>query len=330
MIIPSIIAKNQSELNKRLKKLSNFKNIHLDIADGKAVPNTSLWFPFKLSKKHNYTVHLMAKKPETWLKKNSHRFKLCFPQLEELKSLPNYLKKTKKGKRAISINPETPISSIKQHIKEIDHILLLTVHPGFYGAKFLKSPLRKISQIKKLNPTCKITVDGGINPSTIKFIKNADNLISGSFVTLSSNPKIKELDLSIVHYLQKYGLPALRFSLALIFVWFGSLKILGSSPAQEIVTNTIYFFSPMWFVNFLGWWEVLIGLCFFYRPLIRIGIFFLIPQILGTFLPLIILPDVVYAKTFYHLTLEGQYIMKNLVIITAALVIGSTVRTNKN
>ena len=138
---------------------------------------------------------------------------------------------------------------------------------------------------------------------------------------------LKEVDKSITLWLGHYGLKALRFSIAVIFVWFGLLKVIGYSPATKLVSNTVYWVNPSWFVPFLGWWEVIIGLCFFLRPLIRLGIALLIPQIVGTFLPLVLLPSVTFQKSSFLLpTLEGQYIIKNLVIISAAMVIGATVR----
>ena len=138
----------------------------------------------------------------------------------------------------------------------------------------------------------------------------------------------ESLDKKIVYWMKKVGLPFSRFSLAVIFIWFGALKVVSSSPATELVAKTIYWFNPNWFVPFLGIWEVVIGLCFLYKPLLRFGILIMSIQMLGTFLPLILLPDVTFSK-FLVPTLEGQYIIKNLVLIASAIVIGSSVRNNK-
>ncbi len=138
---------------------------------------------------------------------------------------------------------------------------------------------------------------------------------------------VNTLDQYITSWMKKIGLPLLRYSIALIFIWFGALKIAGISSAHELVQNTIYWFDPSWFVPFLGWWEMIIGACFLYKPLLREGIFLLMIQMAGTFLPLLILPEIVYGNVpLLTLTLEGQYIVKNLVIIAAAIVIGSHVR----
>lgn len=124
-------------------------------------------------------------------------------------------------------------------------------------------------------------------------------------------------------------MPFLRYSLALIFIWFGILKPLGISPAEELVSRTIYWFNPSWFLPFLGWWEVAIGICLLWRPLIRIGVFLLLLQLAGTFLPFLLLPEVVLGNSPFALTLEGQFILKNLVLIGAALVVGSHARDKK-
>ncbi len=136
-----------------------------------------------------------------------------------------------------------------------------------------------------------------------------------------------ELDIFITKFMSKWGITFLRYSLGLIYIWFGILKPFGLSPAQELVENTVYWFdNPKTFVPILGWWEVVIGLTMCIKPLIRVSIFLLFIQMPGTFLPLVLLPEVCFNNFPFGLTLEGQYIIKNLIIISAALVVGSTVR----
>ena len=136
-----------------------------------------------------------------------------------------------------------------------------------------------------------------------------------------------ELDIFITKFMSKWGITFLRYSLGVIYIWFGILKPFGLSPAQELVENTVYWFdNPKTFVPILGWWEVVIGLTMCIKPLIRVSIFLLFIQMPGTFLPLILLPEVCFNNFPFGLTLEGQYIVKNLIIISAALVVGSTVR----
>ena len=137
------------------------------------------------------------------------------------------------------------------------------------------------------------------------------------------NFEIKSFDTLLINYLSKISLPVLRVSLGVVFIWFGALKPLGSSPANDVITKTIYWFDPDIFIPILGVWEVLIGICLLYTPLIRIGLFLLALQMPGTFLPLVLRPEICFSDFPFNLTLEGQYIIKNLVIIGAAMVVGS-------
>lgn len=129
----------------------------------------------------------------------------------------------------------------------------------------------------------------------------------------------------------RVGVPALRISLAIIFIWFGLLKPLGLSPAAPLVEATVLWMpgltASQW-VAVIGWWEVLIGVTFLFRPTLRIAIALLALQMTGTFLPLVMLPRVTFQPGLYPFvpTIEGQYIIKNLLIISAALVVGGTVR----
>ena len=141
--------------------------------------------------------------------------------------------------------------------------------------------------------------------------------------------ELDPLDRRIAGFMTKYGVVALRWTVGIVFIWFGALKLFpGMSPAEELVKNTVYFVDPAWFFPFLGVWEMVIGLFLLIRPLIRVAIFLLFLQMPGTFLPLVLLPDVCFTDFPFGLTLEGQYIIKNLVIISAALVVGGTVRDN--
>ena len=139
------------------------------------------------------------------------------------------------------------------------------------------------------------------------------------------------VDRRLAAFMRRRGVLALRLSLAVIFVWFGILKPLGLSPAGPLVRATVGWMpllSPDAWVAVIGWWEVVIGLTFLFHRTLRIAIALLALQMAGTFLPLVLLPHVTFQPG--HIpwvpTLEGQYIIKNLLIISAALVIGGTVR----
>ena len=134
-------------------------------------------------------------------------------------------------------------------------------------------------------------------------------------------------DRVMINFSGKYGVPFLRFSISIIFIWFGVLKTIGElSPAYDLVAATIYWLTPEIIVPLLGLWEVAIGIAFLIPSLNRIGLILLAFQMPGTFLPLILLPEICFTVIPFGLTLEGQYIVKNLVIIGSAFVIGAGVR----
>jgi uncharacterized membrane protein YphA (DoxX/SURF4 family) len=127
-----------------------------------------------------------------------------------------------------------------------------------------------------------------------------------------------------------YGLTILRLGLGIVFLWFGILKFFpGLSPAENLVRNTVYFIDPDIFLPVLALWESLIGLGLIFGKYMRFTLLLLFLQMPGTILPVFILPDVVWTKFPFVLTLEGQYIIKNLVLIGAGLVLGGTVRGGK-
>lgn len=138
------------------------------------------------------------------------------------------------------------------------------------------------------------------------------------------------IDRAIAGFMRRWGFISLRISLAIVFIWFGALKPFRLSPADEIIERTVYWFDPDWFIPVLGIWEVLIGVCLLWRPLIRVAILLLFLQMPGTFLPLVVLPETCFIRIPWAPTLEGQYIIKNLVLISAALVVGSTVRSGES
>ncbi len=141
---------------------------------------------------------------------------------------------------------------------------------------------------------------------------------------------LDRIDHRIAVWMNAHCITLLRISLAVVFIWFGALKIVGNSPAIELVTRTVYWLDPRWFVPFLGAWEVVIGLCMLWRPAIRVSIALLALQMPGTFLPLVLLPHVCFASIPWVPSLEGQYIIKNLVLISAAIAVGGTVRSQSS
>ena len=142
---------------------------------------------------------------------------------------------------------------------------------------------------------------------------------------------LNELDRRISETMARWAVPAVRVSFGIIFIWFGILKPIGVSSAAPLVKATVPwlpFFGVDAWVGIIGWWEVAIGVCFLFQRTIRVAIALLFLQMVGTFMPLVLLPDVAFqaGRLPWAPTLEGQYIIKNLMIISAALVVGGTLR----
>jgi len=136
-----------------------------------------------------------------------------------------------------------------------------------------------------------------------------------------------QFDKDLSAWMAKTGMPFLRIGLGIVFFWFGALKFFpGLSPAEQLVRNTIYFIDPDLFIPILATWEVLIGIGLITGKFMRVTLLLLFLQMPGTAMPLLILPDVAWTAFPHALTMEGQYIIKNLVLIGAGLVLGGQVR----
>jgi uncharacterized membrane protein YphA (DoxX/SURF4 family) len=140
------------------------------------------------------------------------------------------------------------------------------------------------------------------------------------------------LDARITSWMARHGLPLLRISLGLVFLWFGALKFFPrGSPAEDLATRTISALTggqvaPDVALPVLAAWECLIGLGLLTGRFLRVTLLLLFLQMLGTLTPLVLFPHEVFARFPLMPTLEGQYIIKNLVLVSAGVVLGATVR----
>ncbi|MCK5453592.1 MAG: DoxX family membrane protein [Calditrichia bacterium] len=141
-----------------------------------------------------------------------------------------------------------------------------------------------------------------------------------------------QADDRITLFMRRNGILFLRISLGIIFFWFGFLKFFpGLSPADQIATETINkltfgIIQPNVSIIILAIWEILIGIGLLSGKYLRITLLLLFTQMIGTMTPLILFPTETFTRFPYAPTLEGQYIIKNLVLISAGLVVGATVR----
>lgn len=140
------------------------------------------------------------------------------------------------------------------------------------------------------------------------------------------HPKLDTLDDRIALWMGRYSHALHRYGLGVLFVWFGVLKLAGQKTASSLLAHTIYFGSPDVMIQILGWWEAAIGLTLLVRRFNRIALLLLAVRLPGTFLALVLKADVCFVSIPLVPSVEGQYIIKEVVLFAAALVIGATVR----
>ena len=142
----------------------------------------------------------------------------------------------------------------------------------------------------------------------------------------------ERVDTQLTNWMALHGITLLRISVGIIFFWFGALKLFPNlSPAEGLATETIRvltfgIITPDISLPILAIWEVLIGIGLLSGRYMRITLLLLFAQMMGTVTPLVLFPDQTFTVFPIGLTFEGQYIIKNMVLISAGIVIGATVR----
>jgi uncharacterized membrane protein YkgB len=146
------------------------------------------------------------------------------------------------------------------------------------------------------------------------------------------SPTLNRIDQRITAAMARYGLPLMRIALGVVFLWFGVLKFFpGLSPAESLAGRTfsaltLGLLSESNAVLILAAWECLIGLGLLTGLFMRATLALLLLQMLGTLTPLVLYPNETFVAFPYAPTLEGQYIIKNAVLIAGAVILGGTVR----
>lgn len=204
-IAPSILAADMNNLERDIKEVASLgaDYIHIDVMDGKFVPNeTDGLMMLKLAKNATDTVldvHFMVENPLEYIKPfiedadiiTFHIEAVDKVQLEEIIKLL----KAKNKKIAIALKPKTSINEVIPFLEKIDMVLIMTVEPGFGGQKLIPETIEKISDLKKIKPELDIEVDGGINLDTAKLVKEAGaNVLVAGTAIFKSKDKRKTID----------------------------------------------------------------------------------------------------------------------------------------
>ena len=206
-ISPSILSADFSQLGNEIKRLEDggADMIHVDVMDGHFVPNLTIGPPvikaLRSSTKLPFDVHLMISPVHKYIKSYAEAgadIITIHPEAtDNLKKSINHIKELGK-KVGISLNPNTKIDIIKEFLNEINLVLIMSVHPGFGGQKFMPEVLVKIKKLKKIkdeqNLNFDIEVDGGINFDNSKLVieAGANILVSGTTIFKNNNGNIKK------------------------------------------------------------------------------------------------------------------------------------------
>ncbi len=195
-IVPAILTEDPKALDVMLHQAESFTTYaQIDIMDGKFVPSQSINSEHLLgiTTQLRWEAHLMVEHPEHYLEnfKRAGAQKIVFhyeatPSPREVISLTKKLGMT----AGLAINPETPVSAIHSIVHEVDSILFLTVHPGFYGSKFLPEVMEKVLDFRSMFSGIATGVDGGIKESNVAQIARygVDFIFVGSAIFLQPNP----------------------------------------------------------------------------------------------------------------------------------------------
>lgn len=196
-IAPSILSADFSNLGQQLKDLEKYGAdlVHIDVMDGMFVPNISFGIPVIKSVRKDtkllFDVHLMIEEPARYIEEFAKAgADIITVHYEACRHLDRTIELIKSygAKAGIALNPGTNVDLIKNLIKNIDMVLIMTVNPGFGGQKYIDYSDDKIKEVKeykeKYNKDLLIEVDGGITPSTIKkaVIAGAEVIVAGSSV----------------------------------------------------------------------------------------------------------------------------------------------------
>ena len=189
-IIPAVLAKERGELVRHIRAVKDFvKTIQIDVMDGDFVPNKTVGVEdLKGLPEASYEFHWMVKDPIRWVEQTpgSHTHLVHVETFSSFKDVKKAVEKTG-GRLGIALNPETPLEKALPYVPEVAEVLVMTVHPGFSGQRYIPEMEEKIKRLRKLYPALDIEVDGGIGPATIgRAYAAGANLLAAASAIFSS------------------------------------------------------------------------------------------------------------------------------------------------
>ena len=204
LIAPSVLSADFGNLQRDIEMINSSQAdwFHVDVMDGRFVPNISFGFPVmnaiqKHAKKF-IDVHLMILEPEKYVEEfinyGADLVSVHYEACTHLHRTVNFIQ-DKGAKAGVVLNPSTPVWVLEDIIAEVDMVLLMSVNPGFGGQKFIENTYKKIRETKELilenNSTALIEIDGGVNTDNAAklFEAGADVLVAGNAVFASENPE---------------------------------------------------------------------------------------------------------------------------------------------
>lgn len=205
---PSILSADFLQLGEQLRTLedADADYIHFDAMDGRYVPNFSIGLPVLEAVRRGTSLpvdaHLMMVQPELWIEAfadaGADRITFHAEAVMHMHRLVQQIEK--KGKVAgVSINPATPIGALEEILPYVQQVLIMTVNPGFGGQTFIERSVDKVRRMRKmierLNPACRLQVDGGINADIVRSVVDAgaDMIVAGSAILGNGRPPADNL-----------------------------------------------------------------------------------------------------------------------------------------